>query len=232
MEMALDSMAQNSATCEYCCELLTPKQSRFSSLYGLHTQSRIVYEQNNFVAMPTLGQLFKGSLLIFPKEHVERMADLPITELKNLISFVSKIERASKSLGTPLLFEHGAKCESNAGCGIYHAHFHLVPLPHGAQLDYLSILPQSQSAPDMLHAFAQLRDSDVYLFVRDTNNTFAFAKDEMLLPEMRTSQYIRRRLTRMFDLPGHWDWRKYAYPEPWLLETLKQFESYDFSFGE
>lgn len=232
MQKLQNEMTQHNTNCEFCCELLTPEQSRFGKLYPSQTQSRIIFEQSGFVAMPTLGQLFKGSLLIFPKEHVERIADLPFSDLENLISFVSNIEQATKPLGIPFLFEHGAKCTSKDGCGIYHAHLHLVPLPHGSQLNYLSILPLSICANDMLHAFSQLKASSVYLFIRDTKNKIAFAKDEMLLPEMRTSQFIRRRLTQIFGLPKHWDWRTYSSPEPWLLETLKQFESYDLSFGK
>ena len=49
--------------CEFCDEL-KGAPSRFRAIYAPEHASRIVATSQHFVAMPTLGQLFPGSLLV------------------------------------------------------------------------------------------------------------------------------------------------------------------------
>lgn len=223
---------QNAIDCEFCFELMAPEQSRFNALYGKFVQSRIIVENDSFAVLPTIGQLFKGSLLVIPKLHFERIADIPMRDIQALIGLVGELEDVLKTSGKPILFEHGARCTSNSGCGIYHAHLHIVPLPLGSELYCGSLLPQSRVAEDLCAAFSVLKDSTSYLLVRDTMNNVAFAKDEMLTPEMHVSQFVRRRLTQMFASDNNWDWRSYLQVEPWVLDTLNVLKTHDFSFGK
>src|SRR5438094_806896 len=110
--------------CEFCDELADPRSSRFGWIYAGKVHSRIIFNQDGFVVMPTLGQLFMGSLLILPSEHFETMAQLPASRVKSLVALLTQIERRMQPLGRPVLFEHGAKCSTGSGCGIYHAHMH------------------------------------------------------------------------------------------------------------
>jgi len=56
------------------------------------------------------------------------------------INFLGRIEILVRKFGKPVIFEHGAKCSTGGGCGIYHAHLHVVPLPE--RINYLRILPE------------------------------------------------------------------------------------------
>src|SRR5580693_3870002 len=73
---AVHSSCTNSRpNCEFCSELFDSPDTRFGNLYGASVR-RTVLDENGFVALPTIGQLFEASMLVLPKIHVERMADL------------------------------------------------------------------------------------------------------------------------------------------------------------
>ena len=74
--------------------------------------------------------------MIVPKQHVLSMAQLDIAvrqELECLLIEVSELIELRFS--PPTLFEHGAaRPGTTFGCGIDHAHLHVVPLPTGLNL--------------------------------------------------------------------------------------------------
>jgi ATP adenylyltransferase len=133
-------------------------------------------ETENFVVIPSLGALVEGWVLVVPKEHQISMGALPI-ELRNE---AEEVERRTRSvLGRryekPIVgFEHGPSAENHGtGCGVDHAHLHLLPLDcdlltyvrpfvptsvewkacdwedlakaHAAGLDYLYFRPEGQN---------------------------------------------------------------------------------------
>lgn len=209
--------------CEFCEELSNPSTSRFGQLYTGKATNRIIDQEEGFVAMPTLGQLFKGSLLILPVQHIETMAQVPSASIDSLFGLLKRLEERLQSLGFPVLFEHGAKCNSEGGCGIHHAHFHLVPLPK--PIDLADILPDTaHRAKNLIDALTQLQRSDEYVLFRDTGGYVAFQEvtDDRSRKQF-PSQYFRRQLSQHFHRQQTWDWRAYTYQEPWLLETLEWF---------
>src|SRR5688572_7165034 len=126
--MKLSSQLSNALTnssCEFCTELTQDPNSRFKRLYSTQLPSRIIKRSDGFVVLPTLGQLFKGSLLVLPEEHVETFSSLSTEMLARLPDLLSELEVSTTRLGMPLIFEHGAKCFTGSGCGIYHAHMHI-----------------------------------------------------------------------------------------------------------
>lgn len=208
--------------CEFCLELSDQRNSRFKQIYGESVGSRIVVAQNGLAVMPTIGQLFKGSLLILPTEHIETIAQLPFSTLQGLEIILNDVQKIIGRLGTTVLFEHGAKCTTGASCGIYHAHLHVVPVPtHVACMD---VLPsRAKTAGTLIEAFQQLKQSDVYLLFRDTADRVAFLEPDDSDNEIYKSQYFRRALADHFGLTADWDWRTYVRKEPLLLETLNLF---------
>src|SRR5260370_16821020 len=65
-------------SCEFCLELSASPAARFATIYGAN-RTRVVASQNKIVVMPTIGQLFTGSLFVLPNFHFETIADLPPT---------------------------------------------------------------------------------------------------------------------------------------------------------
>jgi diadenosine tetraphosphate (Ap4A) HIT family hydrolase len=179
--------------------------------------------------MPTIGQLFPDSLLVLPKSHIETMASLPADVQADLCTFVSELQSVIGSKGPIIAFEHGARCDTGGGCGIYHAHLHLVPVPSRVSADsLLRVDPNSESiqnASSLCAALGRLRASTEYLLVQDTEHCVRFLDLSVSSGARYPSQYFRRALADLFRLEDPWDWRAYTEPEQSLFDTLDLFEN-------
>lgn len=206
--------------CEFCQELLSPGASRFANIYGPKIESRVVATAQGFVAIPTLGQLFKGSLLVLTTDHYEMMSQLPREMQSALECFISELEQTLMPIGFPVVFEHGAKSSTGASCGIYHAHIHIIPVP--GSVKYQDVLPEGEFQENLPDIYAKAGTKESYLYFRGTDRLFGFyaGRDMKSYP----SQYFRRGLARHFEVQDDWDWRNYDYQEKKLLETLACFK--------
>lgn len=206
--------------CEYCEELRTPSASRFGQLYAGVADSRVVVRTPSFVVIPTLGQLFRGSLLVLPTSHVETLAALKPEQLGELEDLVDHLRTKLSDFGHPVFFEHGSTQEAAGSCGIYHAHLHVVPLSRPLLPE--DLLPNAkQSSPSLATMLCSLRHSKHYLLAGDASRSVAAHVTDM--PGAPGSQYFRRRLAAQFELQQSWDWRLVAAPEADLLSTLEAF---------
>lgn len=210
--------------CEFCDELRHAESSRFRRLYP-NVMSRLVLEGPRLVAMPTLGQLFKGSMLVLPRAHVETAARMSEGQLCELETCIAELERRLAGFGNCVLFEHGAICASGASCGIYHAHVHVVPVPRGVSCQ--SILEgKIQLGDGFASALRGLRNASSYLIFRDTTGLTAWRDLSLTHPYRFPSQYVRRRLAHHFQIERSWDWRQYDHAEPHLVESLQHFKDW------
>jgi len=206
--------------CEFCLELHDVHRSRFHELYGARAPSRIIARADGLVALPTLGQLFPGSILILPEEHVETMGCVHRDRGAALAAFVARLEALVAPSAPAVVFEHGARCESGGSCGIYHAHLHVVPVPGAVACSDLLPADALETFPSLQAAWASLGDSAEYLLVRDTAGVVS-AHDSTRFPRRFASQHFRRALTEHFRVDRPWDWRAYTHVEPDLLRTLE-----------
>jgi ATP adenylyltransferase len=89
-----------------------------------------VLESSNFVALPSLGSLVEGWLLLIPKQHYLSMGALPVALVSEMEEMKAQLgEQVKSRFGEVCIFEHGPAFESrNVGCSVDHAHLHLVPL--------------------------------------------------------------------------------------------------------
>lgn len=219
----MDSLLTRIQGCEFCNELVDPKSSRFGRIYAGKLSSRMVAKKSGLIAMPTMGQLFKGSLLVLPIQHIETMAQMPVSMVTTLMIFIAELENQLRPLGRLILFEHGAKNRTGASCGIYHAHMHLWPVPKA--ISYKTLLPiNAQQAGSLIEALQQLQETDHYLLFQDTSGKIAYYEpEEYPSQEIYNSQYFRRALAQYFRVNKPWDWRVYNYPESFVFDTLKWF---------
>jgi diadenosine tetraphosphate (Ap4A) HIT family hydrolase len=88
-----------------------------------------IFESESFVAVPTVGALVEGWLLVVPKIFELSFARLPSRQLSELDEFLEEIVPSMESAyGSVSVFEHGAAAANNLiGCGVDYAHLHLVP---------------------------------------------------------------------------------------------------------
>lgn len=179
-------------------------------------------KKDGFIVMPTIGQIFKGSLLIMPQTHYETMAELPLSMLEGLKPILTYLEKRILKFGVPILFEHGAKCMTGASCGIYHAHLHLVPIPEEIQSS--DILPCFDwCTHSLVEAFGRLRKSHHYLLIRNSTKKILALEPRPVNLSNYSSQYFRRKLAEHFNISTPWDWHSYDRIEQKLIDTINYF---------
>lgn len=219
MQEEIISKQKIDKTCDFCIELHNFKRSEFAQIYG--DKRRIILSNNHFCVMPTIGQLFQGSLLIFPKEHFCSFAEIPREIRAHLEKMIQFLEEKLTKFGKTVLFEHGTTPEIGGGCGIYHAHIHLVPLPSNVPSDYI-LNSNFYSFQNIEDALLFSEQSGEYLLYRDIKGDYYVSSPSTRLE----SQYFRKKIHKFFDLQTPWDWRKYKF-EKKLVGTINYFNQLD-----
>ena len=100
-------------------------------------KSEIIFENENFIAIPDSKPRVKGHTLIISKRHFVNTLDLPISLGKELLD-------AFKNVSSKLLKEKGVEgfniLQNNfplAGQVVMHTHFHVIPRRKGDGLKFL-----------------------------------------------------------------------------------------------
>jgi ATP adenylyltransferase len=112
------------ACCPYCTDLFGSPQSTRAPW------NEILWSRDEVFVVPTRGALVEGWLLAIPRQHV--LSSLALSkDRRNVLLEVAAdaATRVGRIYGRTTIFEHGAGVErSVVGCGIDHAHLHIVPL--------------------------------------------------------------------------------------------------------
>lgn len=108
--------------CKYCSNLLARRS------YVLWDE--VIFESENFVVTPTLGSILPGWLLIIPKFHVLNYSLIAQEYFDEYLGIKWQAKNLlERSFGPVTEFEHGPKTNNSlAGCGINHAHVHLISI--------------------------------------------------------------------------------------------------------
>jgi diadenosine tetraphosphate (Ap4A) HIT family hydrolase len=204
--------------CEFCDEFAGGASNAFSARYRGHLKSRFVYSTSNFHIFPSIGQLTDGYLLAAPKRHYATFDEMPQDLWVEFQRLYEHVRATLFSLYGPCLsFEHGARQASSGGCGIYHAHMHLVPFP-GAVDDLIRDLKRRfawRILPKLIDLHEQDEKPASYLFVEAPDSTrYLFSASNL------PSQFMRRLLSEAIGRDD-WDWR-IAGREQRLLATIRQ----------
>lgn len=167
--------------------------------------NRILAETENFAAFPSLSPIVVGHILLVPKHHISSIAQLHAafhTEFKTFISTL--LRRISARLEPPIVLEHGIGNGKIGGCGISHAHLHLLPLSPSVAARVNSQISRSFLFSQL--QLAQLADGthndDSYLL-------FGLKPEELSVAfqENVPSQYFRKIIATQLGLE-RWDWRE------------------------
>lgn len=204
-------MALRREACEFCDELHAPNTSRFARMYGPGS-SRVVLDHEAFLVWPSLGRLGEKHLLVVPQRHVRGFAELSSSLQDEAAALVRRIRAA---IGRTVVFEHGlGPVPTTRGCGVAHAHLHIVAVPDEIPALEPPHRLQWRLLPRPLQLQALPRDVEYAFFVNQEDQ--AFVADARGLP----SQFIRRWLAAKLGQP-EWDWRA-AGPEEAVLAQVRE----------
>jgi ATP adenylyltransferase len=195
-------------SCSYCSNIL----SRMARP-ALEPWNKILCETDNFVVTPTVGALVEGWVLIISKRHVPAMGALTTKELYELRELHAKIRGLVESVyGSAVTFEHGPAREGTGfGCGIDHAHFHIVPLQiilTRLVEDELGIPVQWETIMDIgdlsrIHLIKKMS----YLYISENGSNHGMVACLHDIP----SQFMRRLVAKSLGIPSLYDYRKHEF---------------------
>lgn len=167
---------------------------------------RTCMETEDFIVYPSISPLVAGHVLIFPKRHVTSLSSLSYIAGEGLIRLVDWVlGHISNRFGAPYLFEHGVPGDTCGGCGVTHAHLHILPLVRDLADRVDSRVLEKYPATYSGH----LRD--VLMSVGGVSSYLVFGRDPDLiylsLASQIASQYMRQVIAKEQRCPS-WDWRK------------------------
>jgi diadenosine tetraphosphate (Ap4A) HIT family hydrolase len=216
------SSVEKPSECEFCGELAHEEAGRFLQAYSAFRSDRVLLESRSFVIWPSLGALTIGHVLVLPKEHVEAMAHLNRRQRDELAGLLQEATATIAPSGPYAAFEHGACSRKGGGCGIYHGHLHLLPLPAAVPLDD-AFTESYEVADDLDGALAALHGVSDYLLFQADGGKAGYVNLEGA-PTRFQSQHFRRLLNDRFGFLPDWNWRWAAEGiESNLLATMDLF---------
>lgn len=208
--------------CAYCQNILSSSGSPFRQPWDM-----ILHETPSYVVVPTLGAFVEGWVLIVSKRHVPAMGALMLDELQELSRLMTEVRATMKSTyGSAAVFEHGPVCGGTPfGCGVDHAHLHVVPV-HTRLVPLiekqLGQAPQwrSMRGPEDLHEMHSAGVS--YLYVVENGQDGGWASGILDAP----SQFMRRVLANQLGIPNLYDYRKYPFRDT-VISTVRRLKRAD-----
>ena len=199
--------------CELCAEL-RGSSSRFSTIYGRHSESRILAKTNNFVVMPSIGMLGDAHLMVVSATHETAASKLSPPLKVELDQIVSALRNWLHGVvgQNVLVFENGdPAANGEMGCTISHLHVHLVA----------TNAPIDKIVADV-GALGRLREVAGLTEIPASVAAYSFfdGGDRALVIEQRLpSQTIRRLIASAIGEP-RWDWRQVE-AEPKLISLME-----------
>lgn len=191
-----------SPRCCFCNEL-QGHGNEFQQLYPA-LRSRVLHATEHFVIMPSLGQLAPGHLLVLPRRHFTSFGELPGTFQEEEARMLYSLIRSTAD--QVVSFEHGSPPGATAGgCGIVHAHLHVVPVGR----------PINELPPSVGSGWGRSTSStwlDVAAEITQTDSGYLMWHGSSNPPEIERvtavpSQHLRRHLAGLIGT-AQWDWRK------------------------
>ncbi|MCI0624735.1 MAG: hypothetical protein L0387_24335 [Acidobacteria bacterium] len=181
-----------------------------------------LFESARFTVIPSLGSLVEGWVLIVPKQHFLSLAALPdsfareMTELKKTVCHI--LSRKCRNL---YAFEHGpSKPGLRVGCGVDHAHLHVVPLDFDLSSAMQPFLPASSGwrKAALADCRAAIRDGDAYLYLEEPSGNRLIARHQNF-----GSQLFRRAIATQLGVPREYDWLDHPQLQN-IAGTIRFFE--------
>jgi len=185
--------------CEVCNELSSNEPAFWNEP---------LFESANFFVLPSLGALVEGWLLLLPKQHAVSMGALG-DELIAEMQYVKNLLVSAMGRNYPSVcaFEHGpSKANSLVGCGVDHAHLHVVPLAFDLADAAAPFLPcdASWERSGWDHCRVAFRAGKDYLYLEQPIGSGRIAVHDSI-----GSQVFRKAIAARVGIPEQFNWREY-----------------------
>lgn len=179
-------------------------------------------ESDGFIATPTKGSIVPGWVLLIPKRHVFSFRQLTTAEMLEAETQVKRISATlSRFFGPVTIFEHGAAYSGSAlGCGVDHAHLHVVSLV----MDLVAeALRDHKLQWNPLRHWSEFRSEvplgSEYLLVSNIEKNAYLTNS---VPPV--GQYFRRLIAKLSGQQERWDYQTFPFAEN-ARATVEAFAS-------
>jgi ATP adenylyltransferase len=198
--------------CRFCAEVVsTPTSSETP-------WNTPLYETANFLVLPSLGAIVEGWLLVLPKNHSLCLGSLDSALLEELKDLTDKLRPALSAAFSykPTVFEHGpSHPKSVLGCGIDHAHLHLVPLEFKLSSSHrVQNLEWEGITDDLASLSASYQKGAEYLLLWEPDS-----QPVLSINPAAPSQFFRRAIAEVLLAPHQFDYRTHPFTER-VLSTI------------
>jgi ATP adenylyltransferase len=182
-----------------------------------------LFESPNFVVLPSLGALVEGWLLLVPKKHFICMGELPdsvaneMQEVKHVLCSVLQ-----QYYGQVSAFEHGpSRPNCMIGCGVDHAHLHIVPIAFDLLSAVAPFLPEDVrwSEAGQKECRAAFSRGEDYLYLEQPIGAGHIATYKGF-----DSQLFRRAIAMQIGALNQFNWREYPQLSN-VSATIKQWRT-------
>ena len=183
-----------------------------------------LFESTNFRAIPSLGSLVEGWILIVPKKHYISIGAINEPELyKELNSFIEVASKIIyKEFGKFIVFEHGPSAEKTVvGCGVDYAHIHVVPF----EFLFSDLISNYSSdffweiSSDVTQCSKYALSSIPYLYFQDSNGNKYIGTSQVI-----PSQFFRKIIATRINKSNYFDWKRHPFLNN-INATYKRLEN-------
>lgn len=178
----------------------------------LNEMDRPICESADYYAICSVGGFVPGWTLIFPKMHVLNMSsEYSKPTFREFVHKVTAMVR--KEYGQCVHFEHGAATlNSQTGCGVNHAHLHIVPFSKGLESLALASRPNYAWRKVSAEGIEAACQKSEYLFCSDA---FDGGEATGLLSPLTTpeSQFFRKLIAVSLGLNALYDYKLHRFEE-------------------
>jgi ATP adenylyltransferase len=182
-----------------------------------------LFESSNFVVIPSLGSLVEGWLLVLPKRHFISMGALPIGLASELEQVKNELTAVMGSLyGELCAFEHGPALPGlSVGCGVDHAHLHIVPINFDLASAAEPFMPPGVVwSPAIRESCrAAFEDEGDYLYLEQPLGNGRIATHSGF-----GSQIFRKAIASRLGIPERFSWRDYPQKET-VAKTVRSLSN-------
>jgi diadenosine tetraphosphate (Ap4A) HIT family hydrolase len=193
--------------CHICAQISGQAENDLlARSFGGQYQRRLVMETPHFAAIPSLGAIVPGHVILCPTSHSHRLADLHASLLEDFEDSKQSLRHRLRETfgGWVHEFEHGSdRAATRRPCTVDHAHLHLLPILHFGPIDLPAELNwiEIDDHPD---AVVDVVGGSEYLFYKAPEGRSYVATARTTEIE---SQLLRRTFAHLVGLDGSWNWR-------------------------
>lgn len=167
-----------------------------------------ILESEHFVVLPSLGSLVPGWVLVVPREHYLCIGALPQSifgEFQKLK--YETVKSITSRFGETCVFEHGpSSTGSKVGCGVDHAHLHVVPFSGDLAWLAAPFMPDGAGwlSGDVQSCTRAFNLGQSYLYFEQPVGTGFISVHPFF-----GSQIFRKTIALQLGRPDEFDWRQH-----------------------